>query len=141
MLSGRRRRLSPPEFFVDFCLGKRLVADLRSQGLIVHTLESVYGVQGPYTPDVTWLTEAGSKGWAVLTKDKRIISHQLERSAIEAANAKVFCLTVGTMRGQQQRDRILGHLQQIIRLSQRKAGPYVYGIYRSGVIIMWKGSR
>jgi predicted nuclease of predicted toxin-antitoxin system len=141
MSSGRRRRLSQPEFFVDFNLGKRLVADLRSRGLIVHTLESVYGAEGPYTPDVTWLTEAGSKGWTVLTKDKRIISQQLERGAIEAAKAKVFCLTVGTLRGQAQRDRILGHLQQIIRLSQRKAGPFVYGIYGSGVVIMWKGKR
>ena len=141
MSSEPRRRPSPPEFFVDFCLGKRLVADLRGQGFIVHTLESVYGVQGPYTPDATWLAKAGSEGWTVLTKDKRIISQPLERGAIEAAKAKVFCLTVGTMRGQAQRDRILGHLQRIIRLSQRKTGPFVYGIYRSNVVIMWKGRR
>lgn len=141
MSSGPRRRLSPPEFFVDFCLGKQLVADLRSRGYTVHTLETIYGPQGPFVPDATWLAEAGSKGWAVLTKDKRIISRQLERSAIEAASAKVFCLTAGSMRGRQQRSRILGHLQQIVRLSNRRSGPFVYGIYQGGLASMWRPKR
>lgn len=58
----------PPEFFIDRSLGrKHLATALAEQGLIVHTMASVYGeATAQELSDDVWLKEAGARGWTVL---------------------------------------------------------------------------
>lgn len=86
---------TPPEFFIDRSLGrKHLATALTEQGVIVHTMASVYGettAQG--LADEQWLTDAGTKGWIVLMKDDAIRRRPAERDAL--ADAAVPCLPCG----------------------------------------------
>lgn len=58
---------TPPEFFIDRSLGRKHLANaLTEQGLIVHTMASVYGEDVAQSlPDEQWLTDAGAKDWIV----------------------------------------------------------------------------
>ncbi len=131
-------RESRPEFFIDRSLGKRIATQINERGFTVHTLESAYGVEAaPRVADIAWLAKAGAEGWIVLAKDKRIALSVLEKEQIEASGAKVFCLTQGNLPGVQQNARIVSALPRIVELA-RGPGPYIYGIYKSGVFLIWR---
>jgi hypothetical protein len=62
-------------FFIDRSLGSGIVATaLRGAGETVVIHDTVFDAD---TADVTWLAEAGKRGWVVLTKDAR--THQCLR--------------------------------------------------------------
>jgi hypothetical protein len=63
----------PPEFLLDRSLGRHQLADaLRAEGLVVHTLWSVDGTAEQKLNDDVWAADAGSRGWIVLSADKRL---------------------------------------------------------------------
>ena len=83
------RLAEPYTFFVDRSLGSGLVPDaLRQENErgVVH--DEQFGDQD--TSDVVWLKEAGARRWVVLTKDARIRTNVLERSALLSANVAAF---------------------------------------------------
>jgi len=86
--------------------------------------------------DTEWLTDSASSGWLVLTKDKRIRRKPLERERIIATKAKVFCLTSGSLKGDQQRAIVMTCLAAIAKAGQA-AGPIVYTISRGGIRRLW----
>lgn len=94
---------TPPEFFIDRSLGRKLLPDaLRAAGYTVHTMWSVYGPDAEQRiSDVQWLTEG-------------------------AAGARIFLLTNPQLVGAEQNTIFLDNIHRIIKLS-RKPGPYVYG--------------
>jgi hypothetical protein len=51
-------------------------------------------------PDETWLPLVGSKGWILLTADKRIRYNLLEKHALEEHAVREFVFTSGNMSGQ-----------------------------------------
>jgi hypothetical protein len=51
-------------------------------------------------PDETWLPLVGSKGWVLLTADKRIRYNFLEKHALEEHAVREFVFTSGNMSGQ-----------------------------------------
>ena len=54
-------------------LGRYQLADaLRAEGLVVHTLWSVYGTAEQRLEDHDWVADAGLHGWIVLSADKRV---------------------------------------------------------------------
>lgn len=61
----------------------------------------------PDAPDVEWLTEAGRRGWVVLTKDDAIRRNPLERRALLAANVRAFILTSQSMSGPDMADLVV----------------------------------
>jgi hypothetical protein len=89
----------PFTFFVDRSLGSGIVpAALRRQNeqVIVHDDH----FRQPHTPDVVWLGEAGTRGWVVLTKDARIRTNILERTALLSSSVAAFMLGRGDLRGE-----------------------------------------
>ena len=54
----------------------------------------------PGTPDESWLPLVGSKGWILLTTDKRIRYNLLERRALETHAVREFVFTSGNMSGE-----------------------------------------
>jgi hypothetical protein len=68
------RPRDPPVFFLDHCLGTEKVPQrLRREGVEVRVLiEEGFSEDAQ---DVDWLPVVAERGWAVLTKDKRIRRH------------------------------------------------------------------
>lgn len=129
---------TPPEFFVDRSLGRKLLPDaLRDAGYIVHTMWSVYGPGADQQiTDVQWVIEGAGKEWVLLTKDAKMRHRSAERAAIEDAGARVFLLTNQQLVASDQNAIFLHNIHRIIRLAH-KPGPYVYGIYRDRVERLW----
>jgi aryl-alcohol dehydrogenase-like predicted oxidoreductase len=132
-----RRTEQPPEFFVDRSLGKSIVEALRATGLTVHSMADVYGEErAQRLRDEVWLRDAGRKDWIVLTKDDAIRRRPAERDALTDAAVKAFCLTTAQLRGAEQIERFVHNRHRILRQA-RKPGPYIYGVYESGLKRLW----
>ncbi|HEY1273537.1 MAG TPA: hypothetical protein VGF25_01430 [Thermoleophilaceae bacterium] len=128
----------PPEFFIDRSLGrKHLPSALRALGLTVHTMSSVYGEErAQRLDDETWLGDAGRRGWVVLMKDDAIRRRPAERDALMRAGIRAFCLTNAQLRAAQQTARFVDNINRILRQA-RRPGPYIYGVYESGLKRLW----
>lgn len=133
------RSPKPPEFLVDRSLGRYMLPNaLRTAGYTVHTLSSVYGEPtSQQIRDPEWLRDAGQNSWIVLCKDDSIRRNRLELAAVEQYAVKVFCITSARLTGEQQRDRVLHHINRIIQRAMRP-GPYIYGIYDKGLRLLWR---
>jgi hypothetical protein len=128
---------SDPEFFVDRSLGKSIVAELRKAGLQVLSMANVYGEQtGPGLADETWLADAGKNDWVVLTKDDAIRRRPAERDALTEAKVRVFCLTNRNLRAKEQANRFVVNVERILHRA-KTPGPYIYGVYDSGIRRLW----
>jgi hypothetical protein len=126
-----------PEFFVDRSLGKSIVEALRDVGLVVHSMADVYGEKrAQRLADEVWLRDAGENSWIVLTKDDAIRRRPAERDALTEAGVRAFCLTSAQLRGAEQIERFVNNRHRILRQA-RKAGPYIYGVYESGLKRLW----
>ncbi len=127
----------PPEFFVDRSLGKSIVAGLRHVGLTVHSMADVFGEKGGQgLRDEIWLREVGERGWVILTKDDAIRRRPAERDALVSAGARVFILTKADLRAVEQTARFVSNRDRILRQA-RRPGPYIYGVYESGLKRLW----
>lgn len=133
-----RRPPPPPEFFIDRSLGRRIVPEaIEAAGYVVHTLASVYGEQeGQRVEDERWLRDAGAADWVVLLKDDRIRRRPAELGALVAARVRAFCLTNAQLRGDEQAARFTTNINRIVQRA-RQPGPYVYGVYESGLRPLW----
>lgn len=132
-----RRTEQPPEFFVDRSLGKSIVEALRTTGLTVHSMADVYGEKrAQRLADEVWLRDAGKNDWIVLTKDDAIRRRPAERDALTDAAVRAFCLTTAQLRGAEQIERFLHNRHRILRQA-RRPGPYIYGVYESGLKRLW----
>jgi aryl-alcohol dehydrogenase-like predicted oxidoreductase len=132
-----RRTEHPPEFFVDRSLGKSIVEALRATGLTVHSMADVYGEErAQRLADEVWLQDAGKNDWIVLTKDDAIRRRPAERDALTAAAVRAFCLTTAQLRGTEQIERFVHNRHRILRQA-RRPGPYIYGVYESGLKRLW----
>ena len=126
-----------PEFFVDRSLGKSIVEALRDVGLTVHSMADVYGEKrAQRLADEVWLRDAGENDWIVLTKDDAIRRRPAERDALTEAEVRAFCLTSAQFRGAEQIERFVSNRHRILRQA-RRSGPYIYGVYESGLKRLW----
>lgn len=125
----------PPElltFFVDRSLGRlagQLLRDQAGANVVLHD-----DLFQPDALDVDWLREVGSKGWVVLTKDKRIRYRPLERQAVLAANLRVFVLAVSKgLTGEQIGRTLVKNIHRIERLARKEKPPFIAGVYANEV--------
>lgn len=132
-----RRAENPLEFFVDRSLGKSIVEALRAEGLTVYSMAEVYGEEeAQRLADEVWLRDAGENDWVVLTKDDAIRRRPAERDALMEAAVRAFCLTTARLRGSEQVERFVLNRHRILQQA-REPGPYIYGVYESGLKRLW----
>jgi hypothetical protein len=82
----------------DRSIGRRVVTALRGVGERVHTLTDVFGEDvAQQLEDDAWIAHAGSRGWAALTKDKRIRHRTVEREAVATHQVPLFALSNGNL--------------------------------------------
>ncbi len=90
-------------FYVDAdCLGlAKAMAGLRSDvtypgdpgGDIRGRSRPACPVTRTDTPDEVWIPEVARRGWAILTRDRRIQTRVSETAALLASNARMFAIT------------------------------------------------
>jgi hypothetical protein len=70
-----------PGYFFDSSLGKASATRLRDRGWVIHLIAEFYQDDGADVPDEEWIVEGCSRGWILLTKDKKIRyrSHESSR--------------------------------------------------------------
>lgn len=127
-----------PEYFIDRNLSRHQLPDaLRASGRVVHTMLSVYGPDAEeLVSDETWLTDAGGKGWLVLTKDDRIRRRPAELDAIIRFRVRVACLTAANLTEPEQVQRIMANINRIEQ-RYRRPGPWIVAIHERSLHQVW----
>jgi hypothetical protein len=136
--SDRQRAAAPPEFLLDRSLGRRkLPKTLREAGLTVRTLADIYGEEAAQeTEDVEWIRRAAEEDWIVLCKDDRIRRRPAERQALTEGNIRVFCLMNANLGFAEQAAYFMTNRHRILQAAA-KPGPYLYGVYKDTIKMVW----
>jgi predicted nuclease of predicted toxin-antitoxin system len=122
----------PFVIFLDRSLGKQIIAtSLRGAGCQVEVHDDHFS---PDARDEEWLAQVGSKGWVVLTKDKRIKYRALELAAAVSARAKVFTLTAGSVQGGEMAEIFLKAMARIKNYVAENDPPYIVKVSRAGLL-------
>ena len=123
----------PLVFFVDRSLGRRTIPDaLRDAGARVELHDDHFSQNAQ---DQVWLTEAGERGWIVLTKDKHIRYRAVETNALMSANVRAFVLTArGDLSGAEIGQIFVKALPAISRLCATGLKPFVAHVSRDGSV-------
>lgn len=104
------------EFLIDRDIGRHQVPNaLRERGFVTRTLFDVYREEELFVSDVTWLRDAGTHGWAVITADAHIRRRRHELAAVETGGVKVFTMPHGNLTGPQQVNRVLDNLDAVLQ--------------------------
>lgn len=125
---------TPPEFFFDRSLGKITANRLRQAGHVVHLIADFYEHDASEIPDEQWITEGCRRGWALLTKDKRI---RFRHDELAALDGWLFCLANGNTPIDAMTASLLAAMPRIHRAIQH-SGPGFWHVYADGQIRkMW----
>jgi hypothetical protein len=138
--SARPLSPSPPEEFVLY-LDENLCntrAILDSLTRLAVRFERHLAHFEPGIPDETWLPLVGSKGWILLTSDKRIRYNLLEKHALEIHSVREFVFTSGNLSGQDMAAALELALNKMRSFCRRNKPPFVASITRTGeVYLRW----
>lgn len=123
------------EFFFDRDIGTAVPKALQ---LVRQAYDDVHyhdELFDPDTPDVDWIPEIGRRGWAVVTRNKKIGTNPAEVAAVQDADVRCFCL-MQTRGYQLDRWRTLERVVQSWRDMeaelQIRPAPFFIGIRRDG---------
>lgn len=124
-----------PDLFLDRSLGRIQVPSLlREAGLRLVTLSEHYGIPADEdVQDITWLQEAGRRGWAVFMKDAEIRRRPAEQQALVAHGVRAFCLSGGNLPATEMAARFLANLDAITAACQ-DPGPFIYAVHATRIV-------
>lgn len=132
------RPREPPIFFIDHCLGTEKVAQrLRALGVDARVLIDEGFSED--SEDVDWLPVVAGRGWAILTKDKRIRRRPLERDAINGSGAGAFILAASGLGGDAIAEAIGRALPHMLRIWHTRARPFIATVSASGAVTVIEG--
>jgi PIN like domain len=84
--------------------------------------------------DDVWLPEVGRRGWAVITKDERFRSRQIEIAALLKSRSPAFVLSSGNTTGIENASAILIAMPQMLKLIARQPPPFIAKISAAGTL-------
>lgn len=125
----------PPEFFLDRSLGKTSASRLRAAGHIVHLIAEHYERDAQDIGDAEWIAEGCRRGWALLTKDRRIRYRTDELAALTSGH--LFCLVDGNANLDQITQRFLDAMPAIHRAIQNTDVGFWHVHTSSRITKMW----
>ena len=137
MPSKKRSVAKPCEstvFFVDRSLGVEPIrSELSAAGLAVEIHDDHFKRD---EDDGVWLSEVGTRGWVVLTKDQRLRYRPLEIAALKASRARVFVLVAGNLRGSEIAAVFVAALPAMFRILRGREGPFVARVTKRGAVAL-----
>lgn len=127
-------------FFLDRSLGREIIAKaLREKNVHVEVHDSHFPSNAK---DEDWLLDIGSRGWVVLTKDRKFHNRVLEITAIARSSAKVFKLTAANLQGPEMAAIFVKAINKITRVAVSNSGPFIATVSKSGqVAIVLRSSK
>jgi hypothetical protein len=112
---------------------------LRKAGAIVEVHADHFA---PDAPDEIWLTEAGRRGWVVITRDKAIRHRETELAALKDAGVAAFVLTAKGLTGPQNGEVLAKALPAMRRFVVGNRPPFIAAVSASSRITMlYRGTR
>jgi NAD(P)-dependent dehydrogenase (short-subunit alcohol dehydrogenase family) len=125
----------PLEFFFDRSLGKATAKRLREHGWTIHLIAEYYPDDAADIADEEWIAEGCSRGWILLTKDKKIRYRARELSALDSGH--LFCLASGNLGLAEMAQRFVDAEAAIVRAVGRASVGF-WHVYDHGRIMkMW----
>lgn len=101
---------------------------------MVHHVADVYPDDAHDIPDEQWIADGCSRGWVLLTKDRRI---RYRTSELDALSGHLFCLADGNLRREEMAGRFLRAMKPILRAVARHPEGF-WHVYADGSIRkMW----
>lgn len=123
------------KFLLDASLGSgKVLRALQAAGADIVLVDDLYD---PATPDEEWLTDAGKKGWVVLSKDKYIRRRLHERQALLDHDVAAFILTSGNLTGDEMAEIMAKALPKIISFVHKHPRPFIAKVVRSGEVSLF----
>jgi hypothetical protein len=123
-----------PTFYVDRCLGKAVVAALRAAGATVEAHDDHFAQNAR---DEHWIPNVAARGWVILTKDKNIRRRHSEREATLLAEARMFTLSSGSMRGTVMAAIFVQHLDAMEQTALALMPPFLAVVSHEGIEIVY----
>ena len=127
----------PPKFclFLDenHCNNRHLLAALESAQVRYERHSSHFR---PGTPDAEWLPVAGEKGWALLTSDRRIRYHALEKQAVKRHAIAMFYFARNNLSGQDMGAALAAALPAMQRTFAAQPRPFIASLNREGRVAL-----
>jgi hypothetical protein len=115
---------------LDKCLGRNEVATaLRAVGATVEVLTDHFA---PDVPDQDWLPAIGRKGWVILTKDRSLLTNQLEIKALLESNAPSFVLRAADMTGAEMGRAFAAAYPTMLKFLDKFQPPFLAQVTRQG---------
>jgi hypothetical protein len=116
--------------FIDRSIPKGVAGALKQVRSDVKWLEDEF----PHNvTDIDWLTDVGTRGWLVLTRDKKIRTRPGERQALITGQVGAFCFTQSDSPSRWDYLKLvclkLDEMEQIFATTIR---PFLYGVDRYG---------
>ncbi len=142
-MNGRLPELVAVRYYVDAdTLGlARILARLRADvtypgdpgALVTRRSRPPCPIASTAVPDEQWIPVVAKAGWAIITRDKRILRRPGEIAAVIAHQAKVFAITSDEkLDNWHQLEIVMSQWRRIETLSQDD-GPYIYSVTRTAV--------
>jgi hypothetical protein len=119
--------------FIDenHCNNRRILAVLQELGV---AYESYLDHFQRGMADSEWLPIIGQRGWALLTTDRRIRYHNLERQAVKENNVRMFCFSTNKMNGQEMADALKKSVGKMLQITEQTPPPFIAMITRNGSV-------
>lgn len=132
-------RPAPIVLFVDRALGAEDVPNaLKGAGATIEIHQDHFV---DTTDDREWIEDVTKRGWAILTKDKRIKRNRLERMTLEGAGAAAFILTAGDISGADMAAAFVRALPRIQKILDKFTRPIIATIGPGGGVTLLVGER
>lgn len=132
----------PPEkavFFLDRCLDHdQLSQALADAGALVERHGSHFA---PDSQDTAWIPAVAAKGWAILTKDRRILHDQEETRVWRDAGAAVFAFIAPSARLSVMVEAYIGVLPRMESLLRTHNRPLWARVSPTGQVVIVHGQR
>jgi len=129
-------RPEPPVFFIDRSLSKRTFARLFAAANVACRLHDEHFP--PDTPDTEWIRAVGSRGWIILSVDRRIRYNPPEKQAfLESGTFAFMIASRQPLRADEMAEIYLRAMPAISRALASHQPPIVFKVYQDARVEAW----
>ncbi len=97
-------------------------------GIALTTMREHYGeMAGQRVADVAWIALTAERGWIGFHKDDKIRRNEVERQAVVASGARMFCIPRADITADDAAARYLDNLEAICAATAED-GPFIYSV-------------